>query len=268
MGFFIFYLMPFIGGIYYSLIDNINCYHFVGLHNYVNLLHNAAFLKASLNTILFTSICVPLIMVLSLCLALLLNKNIRGKKLFRTAFISSLVVPVASVALFWQIIFDISGPLNAQIVAWGGRPVDWMNSDWARIVILIVYLWKNVGYNMILFLAGLQNIPKDYYELAKLEGANPWQQFMGITLIYLAPTLFFVLIISIINSFKVFRETYLIAGDYPHDSIYMLQHYINNSFTVLDYQKLTSAAIIIATLICILIFVLFRIERKLNNTIG
>ena len=107
----------------------------------------------------------------------------------------------------------------------------------ARNVIIVVYLWKNIGYNVILFLAGLQRIPQDYYETAQIEGAGRLRQFGSITLVYLTPTMFLVVIMSIINSFKVFRETYLIAGDYPHDSIYMMQHYMNNMFVVARYSE-------------------------------
>ncbi|MGD9156518.1 MAG: sugar ABC transporter permease [Bacillota bacterium] len=268
LGFALFYLIPFLGGLYYSLIESPNNHRFVGLLNYANLFQSTAFLKATSNTLIFTAYSVPIIIVVSLGLALLLNRNVYYQKLLKTVFVSSMAVPVASVAFFWQMIFDVWGPLNYQIMAWGGTPVDWLNTFWARIVILIVYLWKNLGYNMVLFLAGLQNIPKGYYELAKLEGANPWQQFLKVTLVYLTPTLFFVLIISIINSFKVFRETYLIAGNYPHDSLYMLQHYINNNFMVLDYQKLTAAALVFATIIYFMIFGFFRIERRLTARIG
>jgi multiple sugar transport system permease protein len=268
LGFALFYLIPFCGGLYYSLIESPASRRFVGLTNYTNLLRSTAFLKATVNTLIFTAYSVPLLIAFSLGLALLLNRSGYCQKFLKTVFVSAMAVPVASIALFWQIIFDVRGPLNLQMMAWGGTPVDWLNTCWARVVILSVYLWKNLGYNMVLFLAGLQNIPQGYYELAKLEGANAWQGFWKVTVVYLTPTLFFVFIISIINSFKVFRETYLIAGDYPHDSIYMLQHYINNNFMVLDYQKLTAAALVFAAIIYMIVFGFFRIERRLTSRIG
>jgi len=143
-----------------------------------------------------------------------------------------------------------------------------MKTEFARVVVVIVYLWKNIGYNMVLFLAGLQNIPIQYYEAADIDGANNWNKFANITLVYLIPTTFFIFVMSIINSFKVFRETYLISGAYPHDSIYMLQHYMNNMFASLDYQKLTSAAFIMAVFIYILVLLLFKVERKIGSKIG
>ncbi len=267
LGFLIFFLVPFFAGICYSFLDNPIDGSFVGISNYLSLLKNRIFLKAFTNTIIFTGTCVPLNMFLSLFLAILLNKKIYGRNLLRTCFISPLVVPVASIVLIWQVFFDYSGAINSFLSQFLITPIDWMNTSWSRIVVLIVYLWKNIGYNMVLFLAGLQNIPLEYYESAQIDGAGTFKKFTGITLVYLTPTSFFVFIMSIINSFKVFRETYLISGDYPQDNIYMLQHYMNNMFSSLDYQKLTSAACIMALLIYLLVFNLFVFERKISRNI-
>ena len=267
-GFLIFFFVPFVGGLYYSFVDSPVGGSFVGLANYIDLLRNAVFLKAGYNTVVFTAIAVPLNILFSLGLALLLNRKLYGRNIIRMGFIIPLVVPVASVVLVWQILFDINGSLNAVISSLGLSPVDWMKTELARLVVVIVYLWKNTGYNMVLFLAGLQNIPPEYYEAADIDGAGNWHKFTNITLVYLTPTTFFVFVMSIINSFKVFREVYLISGAYPHDSIYMLQHYMNNKFASLDYQMLTSAAFIMAVVIYILVLFLFRIQRRINSTIG
>lgn len=268
IGFSIFYLVPFIGGLYYSVVDSPVGGRFVGPANYIGLIKNPIFLKAGCNTLIFTAISVPLNILLSLGLALLLNRRIYGRNILRTAFIAPLVVPVASVVLVWQVLFDIHGSLNAFIASRGLLPVDWMKTDFARVAIVIVYLWKNLGYNMVLFIAGLQNIPTEYYESADIDGAGSGRKFIHITLVYLTPATFFIFVMSIINSFKVFRETYLIAGAYPHNSIYLLQHYMNNMFASLDYQKLTSAAFIMAVFIYILVLFLFTVERKISSTIG
>ncbi|HYE12705.1 MAG TPA: sugar ABC transporter permease [Patescibacteria group bacterium] len=268
IGFSIFYAIPFVGGLYYSLVSSSFDGDFVGLQNYIDLLRNPSFIKAATNTAIFTCLSVPLNIILSLGLAILLNKKIYGKGVFRTLFITPLVVPVASIVFVLQAIFDINGTLNAVITAFGQNPVDWLKTDWAMGIIIIVYLWKNIGYSMVLFLAGLQNIPIDYYEAARIDGASVWKQFRHITMVYLTPTAFFVFIMSIINSFKVFREAYLISGDYPHSSIYMLQHYMNNMFAELDYQKLTSAAFIMAVFIVLIVLVLFIIERKITQRIN
>jgi len=268
IGFSVFYIVPFFAGIYYSLVSSPVNGRFVGILNYVNLIRNPVFLKAASNTLLFTAISVPLNLFFSLGLAMLLNREVPMIKAMRTLFITPLVIPVASVVLVWQILFDSQGSVNLLLTLSGFQPVDWLGSNWARVVVAIVYLWKNIGYNMVLILAGLRNIPVEYYESANIDGAGFLRKFVNITLVYLTPTSFFVLIISVINSFKVFRETYMLAGAYPHDSMYMLQHYMNNMFVSLDYQKLTSAAFLMAVLVLVLVFLLFFFERKIGDSIS
>nr|WP_207952826.1 sugar ABC transporter permease [Paenibacillus agricola] len=262
VGFALFYLIPFAIGVFYSFMDSTVDSQFVGLDNYRELLASGSFRKASSNTFYFSVVSVPLILALSLGLAMLLNTNIYLRKWLRTAYVLPLVVPVASIILIWQMLFDWNGSLNAWLSGNGFERVDWMKTDAARNVIIVVYLWKNIGYNVILFLAGLQQIPRDYYETAQIEGAGRLRQFSSITIVYLTSTMFFVVIMSIINSFKVFRETYLIAGDYPHDSIYMMQHYMNNMFTSLNIQKLTAAATLMVGCILLIVMGLFALERR------
>ncbi|MFK7694164.1 carbohydrate ABC transporter permease [Paenibacillus sp. HJGM_3] len=267
-GFLLFFVVPFLIGLRYSLYDTPIDGTFVGLANYADLLHNEVFRRAAFNTFRFTAISVPLNMALSLGLAMLLNRSLYFRRWFRVAFIAPLVIPVASIVLVWQVLFDLNGTLNGWLHAWGVAPLDWMESGASLWVVIIVYLWKNVGYNMVLFLAGLQHIPAEYYEAASIDGAGPFRRWRTITLVYITPTSFFVFIMSIINSFKVFRETYTIAGEYPHDSIYMLQHYMNNMFQALDYQKLTSAAFLMALVVVGLVLVLFVAERRISKSIG
>jgi multiple sugar transport system permease protein len=268
LGFSVFFLIPFGIGFTYSLKDAPIDGSFVGLSNYADLLGNEVFRRAALNTLLFTSVSVPLNMLLSLLLAMMLNRSIYMRNWFRIGFLAPLVIPVASVVLVWQVLFDLNGSLNGWLGALGREPKDWMESGMAFWVVVVVYLWKNVGYNMVLFLAGLQNIPADYYEAASIDGAGRFRKWRSITIVCLTPTSFFVFIMSIINSFKVFRETYMIAGEYPQERIYMLQHYMNNMFKSLDYQKLTSAAFLMAVVIVALVFVLFRVERRFAKSLG
>lgn len=263
----LFYMIPFVGGIYYSVMDSPVDGAFVGMDNYAEVWNSSSFRKAAANTAAFAGIGVPILLVVSLFVALLLNRSLPLRRPFRTASVLPLVVPVASVVLFWEVLFDTNGWLNSVLAASGRDPVLWLESDRARAVIILMYVWKNVGYNVVLLLAGLQTIPADYYETASIDGAGKWRQFFGITLRYLIPTLFFVAIMSIVGSFKVFRETYLISGEYPHDSIYMLQHYMNNMFLALDYQKLTSAAYIMAVGIIALVVVLFEIDRRFRSSL-
>ncbi|MEN6390166.1 MAG: sugar ABC transporter permease [Syntrophomonas sp.] len=265
-GVLIFFLLPFLGGFYYAVVDNPVDGRFVGLMNFIHLLGNQAFQKAAANSALFTFICVPLNMGISLFLALLIKRAGKASRAFQRFFIFPLVIPVASVAFFWQIVFEPNGILNNLISSYDLTPIDWMKTGWSMVVIIIVYLWKYAGYNVVLFLSALSNIPAEYYESAEIDGANSLQQFFHITLVYLTPAIFFVFIISIINSLKVFRETYLIAGKYPHDSIYMLQHYMNNMFISLDYQKLTSVSYLTAAFVTILVFVFFTYQKKITSS--
>lgn len=265
IGFLIFYLIPFGMGIVYSFQSSSMDGSFVGLDNYRELLDSSSFRKAAANTFWFTALSVPLMAAFSLYIAMLLNQNVYLRNWLRTAYVMPLVVPVASIILIWQVLFDWNGTLNAVMNSLGIDRIDWMKSDWARYVVIFVYLWKNIGYNIILFMAGLQNIPSDYYETADVEGAGSVRKFTNITLVYLIPAIFFVVLMSIINSFKVFRETYLIAGDYPQDSIYMLQHYMNNMFLSLDIQKLTAAASIMAAGIVLIVIALFALERRFRQ---
>ncbi|GAA3404870.1 sugar ABC transporter permease [Paenibacillus hodogayensis] len=265
LGFAVFYLIPLAMGVLYSFQDSTVDGSFVGLDNYRALLASASFRKAAANTFLFTGVSVPLIVALSLLLAHLLRQRLFMRNLLQTAFVLPLVVPVASIVMVWQIVFDWNGTLNVWMQMLHLERVDWMKSDWSIVVLAVVYTWKNVGYNMILFLAGLQNIPQDYYETAQIEGAGKLRQWRHITLVYLTPTMFFVVLMSIINSFKVFRETYLIAGDYPHDRIYMLQHYMNNMFVSLDVQKLTAAATLMVGCMLLGVSGMLAVERRFRN---
>ena len=130
---------------------------------------------------------------------------------------------------------------------------------------VLIFLWKNIGYNMALFISGLNNIPGQYYECASVEGAGRWWKFRRITLVYLAPTTFLVLIMSFVNSFKVFKEIYIMTGQYPPDSLYMLQHYMNNMFLSLNYSKLASAVYVLTTAIILIVGCMFRIEKRSSN---
>ncbi|MGN0579444.1 MAG: carbohydrate ABC transporter permease [Ruminococcus sp.] len=262
-----FYFIPFCIVIYYSLVNNPVMHEFVGLDNFRALLKNNAFLTAAKNTAVFSATAVPLSLILSLGLAVMLEKNIPGKSLFRTFFLSPLMVPTASVVLVWQVLFHNHGTINQIIELLGGQPVDWLKSAHGQIVIVCMFLWKNLGYNMILFISALCAIPGDILEVAELEGAGAFYKFFHIKLRYLSPTLLFVMILSLINSFKIFREVYLLTGDYPYDKLYMLQHFMNNTFNSLDYQKLSSAAVVFAAVMIVIIAVLMLIENKYGKDV-
>ena len=265
LGVLVFFVIPFCVVIYYSLIDNPVHKSFVGLQNFAKLFQNTAFRQAAGNTLMFSLIAVPLALVLSLLLAVALEQQIPMKSRLRSFFLSPLVVPVASVVLIWQVIFHYNGALNGFLNSIGAASIDWLESGWSKLVIVILYLWKNLGYNMVLFMAALSNIPKDPLEAAAIDGAGEWTIFFRLKLRYLSPSIFFVLIISLINSFKVFREIYLLTGDYPYETLYMLQHFMNNTFRSLDYQKLAAAAVVMFLVMVVVIGILFFAEGRLGK---
>ena len=261
----LFFVLPFLVVIYYSLIDNPISGNFVFLDNFISLLKIKAFRMAAGNSLTFSFTAVPLAVVLSLGIAFLLDKNIPGKSRIRTAFLSPMMVPIASVILIWQVLFHYNGLVNEWLMKLGVPRIDWLKSEYAPIVVVILFIWKNLGYNMILFMAALANIPKEVVEVAELESATKWQIFWHLKVRYLSSSILFVTILSLINSFKVFREVYLLTGDYPYESLYMLQHYMNNMFRSLDYQKLSAAAIIMSLFMIVLIGILFFAENVVGK---
>ena len=256
----IFFILPFCVVVYYSLIDGVGSKNFVFLQNFIKLFDNSAFRLAAKNTLTFSAMAVPLAVVLSMVLALMLESRIPLKSQFRTFFLSPMMVPVASVVLIWQVLFNYNGTVNEFIMLFGADKVDWLQSQFAPVVVLLLFLWKNLGYNMILFMAALNNIPKELLEVADVEGASEMYKFFAIKLRYLSPTVLFVPILSLINSFKVFREVYLLAGAYPYETLYTLQHFMNNTFDSLDYQKLSAAAVLMALVMVVIIALLFKAE--------
>lgn len=260
-----FFLLPFFIVIYYSLIDNPINAEFVWFDNFISLLNNSSFKLAAKNTVLFTSLALPLAIIIPLLLASILMNKIPGKSFFRTVLISPLMVPTASVILIFEVIFNYNGALNAALAPFGVEAIDWMRGEFSRYIVILLYLWKNVGYNMILFMAAIAAIPKDMLDASSIDGASGMCTFFKIKLPYLSSTILFVGLLSLINSFKVFREVYLLTGNYPNENLYMLQHFMNNTFQRLDYQKMSSAAIIMCIVMIAIISLMMWIDAKFGK---
>ncbi|MCR5279444.1 MAG: sugar ABC transporter permease [Lachnospiraceae bacterium] len=267
LGVFVFFILPFFVVIYYSMVDNPISASFAGFDNFVRVFGNAAFKRAGKNTLQFSFIAMPLSVLLSLLLAIMLDRKIPLRSQFRTAFLTPMMVPVASIVLIVQVMFHYNGAVNNFFANFGVPKTDWLKSDYAQVVIIFLFLWKNLGYNMILFLSALEAIPRDILEVAYMENASPLQIFWMIKIRYLSPTILFVTILSLINSFKVFREIYLLTSDHPVGSIYMLQHFMNNTFKDLDYQKLSAAAIIMSLVMIVIIGALFLVENRFGKDV-
>lgn len=265
-GLLIFYLIPFLMAFYYSFINNMSSRKFIGLHNYIDTFKNQMFQKAMFNTTLFMLIGIPLLIISALLVAILLTKMLRGQTIFMSILILPIIIPSGVTAHFWKSIFDINGIINKILYRLELPIIGFPSSKWAILIPIVIYLWKNTGFIAVIFYAGLKRIPKAYYEYASCSGANSWQKFSYITCTYLSPTTFIVLILSFVNSFKIFKEIYILYGNYPPDNLYMLQHYMNNQFFSLNVQKLSSASYILFFLVSIIVFILFHRQKKLSDT--
>lgn len=225
----------------------------VGIQNYVTVMGNAAFQRAIANTGKFTAVCIPLLIVISLALAVLLYSIPAVGSALRSIFLMPMAVPAASVVLVWKGLFHKKGLINGALLALGGSGVDWMGSGAAFWMLVISYLWKNLGYTVVLWMAGLAGIPESVYEAAQVDGANALQTFLHITLPNLRGSAYTITVLSLLNSFKVFREAWLVAGDYPHESMYLLQHLYNNWFREVDFDKIAAASVMTSVVVFILI---------------
>ncbi|WHZ19460.1 MAG: ABC transporter, permease protein 1 (cluster 1, maltose/g3p/polyamine/iron) [Rhodanobacteraceae bacterium] len=224
----VFFLLPVLAGLGLSLTDfdlyalaDIRNLRFVGLYNYWELLHRPLFWDALGHTLYFVIVGVPLSMLASLGTALLLNSSAaKLKPLFRTALFAPVVTTVVAVAVIWRYLFNTQfGVVNFVLVHLGIGPIDWLGDPhWAMPMIILFAVWKNFGYNMIILLAGLQAIPADLYEAARIDGASAWRQFRHITLPALGPILLMVGILTVSGYFQLFAEPYVITEGGPLQS--------------------------------------------------
>ena len=237
---------------------------FVGLENYRMVLGNTAFQIAAGNTLRFTLVCIPLLVAGSLVLSVVLQRQTYIKNGLKSMFLVPAAVPAASVVLVWKLLFHSNGLLNRALLATAGGKVEWMTTSASFWVLVLSYLWKNLGYDMILWMAGLAGIPEEIYEAAHMDGAGERACFFRITLPNLLPSLYTISVLSFLNSFKVFREAWLVAGDYPQQDMYLLQHLYNNWFRDLAFDKISAAAVLTALVVCVLILLLQRAwEREI-----
>jgi len=265
LGVLVFFVIPFIYSFYYALIDNLGSQLFVGLQNFTDTLTNELFISASRNTLVFIVISVPLGMALALFLASGLRGMQRGKALVAVALLLPIVVPSGATAYFWQILFGVNGLFNRFILMFGVDHSTLLRDQWTMGFLVVIYLWKNISFNILLFWSGLNWIPNTYYEQMKVDGIGAWHRFRHITLVYLSPTTLVVLLISIVNSFKVFREIQMLFGSYPSMDIYMLQHYLNNQFMAMNMAKLSSAAYIMIIALGLVLLGIFYIQKRVTD---
>ena len=248
LGFLIFYVLP-MGVTLWQSVSYGGV--FVGLENYRITFEKHMFRLAVGNTLRFLGVALPLILVIALGLALLLAEKFPGNRFFRLILLYPMLVPVAATVMVVQIFLGTRGVLNTFLMQWGFSRQDWIYSSWAFLILVLLYLWKNIGYAVILLLAGLAMIPREYMEMARMDGAGRWKCLCYIRLPLLGPMILFTALISLLNAFKCFREAILIGGNYPHESIYMLQHYMTNNFNNMNYMEIS----VTSTFIFLVIFI-------------
>lgn len=255
----IFYFIPFVDVIRRSFVQAVSG-SFCGFDNYRMVLSNTAFRLAVRNTARFVLVCLPLLLLLSLGLALLVNRWHIGT--LKMVYLIPMAIPAASVVLLWQLLFDRQGFLNHILHLCGIPAVGWMDTKASFAVLVFSYIWKNLGYTMILWLAGLASVPVSVYEAAQMDGAGKCVQFFRITLPLIRPMIFTIVVLSFLNSFKVFREAYLVAGNYPQEDIYLLQHLFNNWFVELSVDKMAAGSVLLALVIAATVLVLQKLWEQ------
>lgn len=261
IGILIFIILPYIDVVRRAFMQAATG-NFIGMANFMEVFQNKAFALAMGNTVHFVAVCIPILLSLSLGIAVLLTKNSQVSKIIKTGVLVPMAIPVASVVLLWQFLFSGNGFLNGFLHIFGVNGPNWMNTSYSFWILVFSYVWKNLGYTVILWLAGISMIPGDIYEAARVDGAGEWQCFWKMTIPNLKGTFFTVTVISLLNSFKVFREAYLVAGDYPHGSIYLLQHLFNNWFRNLELDKMAAGAVSLSVVLLVLILALWGRRKE------
>jgi len=245
--------------------DIVTPMEFVGLKNFVRLVRDDLFFRALLNTGIFLTIHIPLQIVVALFFAELLNRPLRGRGFFRAAYFMPVVVSGVVITILFQQLFAFdTGLINRMIRALGGEPVPWLVSPaLAMPSIALMATWKNVGLYIVLFLAGLQHIPKHLYEAAELDGANAWQRWWHVTLPMLNPTMVTVVVLSTIGGFSLFIEPYILTGGGPLNATLSAVLYIYNQAFYFNHMGYAAA---LGFCFAIVIFIVVLLQRRFVET--
>ncbi len=238
----------------------------VGLKNFSTMFSSDIFWKVFGNTFYYVVLAVPLSVIGSLMLALLVNRKLRGITFFRTVYFFPVVTSIVAVAVVWGWLYNPEfGLLNYLLESlFGIEGPQWLlDTDWAMPAIALLSVWKGLGYNMLIFLAGLQAIPNGLYEASLMDGASRWKQFSRITLPMLSPTTFFVVVITVIGSFQIFEQTYMLTQGGPANSTLTLSYYVyQNAFQYFKMGYATAMAYILFAVTFIVTLIQFRLQRR------
>ncbi|MEV5026511.1 sugar ABC transporter permease [Paenibacillus sp. LPE1-1-1.1] len=239
---------------------------YIGLDNYIYAMRDdPVFWDTVVNTVYFSAGLVPLNIVLSLLLAMLLKRKIWGIGLFRTAIFTPVVVSLVVWGIVWKFIFSTDGGLvNLLIRTFGGTEISWLFSEtWTMPTVIVVSALKGVGMNMVIFLAALHDVPKDYYEASKIDGASRWETFKSITLPMITPAVFMITIITVIGSLKVFGQIYVMTGGGPGTSTYVMVFYIfKQAFRSYEFGYASALAFILFSIILVLTLIQWKLRKR------
>lgn len=255
----VFVLLPFADSVRRSFFTPLG-QAFSGMENYREIFANEAFRLAVKNTLLFTGVCLPLLIGISFIIAYMLS-GLKRVQLIRSLLLFPMAIPTATMVLIWRVLFSDHGYINGILAAHGADTAGFLGSK-AFWVLVGSYIWKNLGYTVLLWLTGIMSISSALSEAAKTDGAGSVRCLFYIIMPNLRPTLYTITIISFLNSFKVFREAYLLAGSYPHESIYLLQHLFNNWFVNMDIGKMAAASVCVFSVIFIAVSLLKAVWDK------
>jgi ABC-type sugar transport systems, permease components len=261
-GLLIFYVIPFAGGIWYSVTDGSFENRFVAFDNYVSVWNNPMFRLGLRNTMELSLICAPVLFLLSFVLAAGLHRLRPAGGFFRSSVLMPYLMPSSAILIIWLLWFDYGGPVNQLLNALGIPRVDWLLGAELRVPVVLLFLWKNLGFCVVIFMSALQSIPESLYEYASLEGASFWKQTFRITLPLVVPSAFLVAIMAFVAAFRIFKEVYFIGGAYPEEPLYTLQNYMNNMYGKLNYQNVTTAAYTFALIVFLIFGLLFLSQRR------
>ena len=263
LGVLIFVLLPFLD-VFGRSFKTVVTSQFVGLQNYRIIFANQAFRLAVKNTFRFTLICIPLLVVIGLMIALPISR-LKSAGTIKSLYLFPLAMPTATIVIVWKMAFYRQGFLNLALTKigdltglWGEIHTDYLGSSASFWVLVFSYIWKNTGYTIVLWLAGILGIPNEMLEAARVDGASERQCFFRIVLPNLKGSLYTIVILSFLNSFKIYREAYLVAGAYPEQDMYLLQHLFNNWFVNLDFDKMAAAAVCVGGFLFVVIMLLQR----------
>ncbi|MDJ0618383.1 MAG: sugar ABC transporter permease [Calothrix sp. MO_192.B10] len=238
--------------------------YWVGLKNYWRLFLNPDFWQVMGNTVYFTVATVIPSLIIPLGLAVLLNQTFPLQGALRTAYFLPSIISMVAAGLGFRWLFQLYGPVNTILEAVGIQPIAWLGDTfWAMPVLIILSIWKQLGFNMVVFLAGLQTIPTSRYEAAELDGANGWQQFWHITLPGLQPTFIFALVTTVIFTLRSFEQVYVITGGGPLNSTNLLVYYIyQEAFGQFDFGYAAAAATVLLAIALIMVYIQLRTTKE------